>query len=78
MNYAHLTDAELRAFLAVNPSDPVARNEAAERFRYVTHLNDMRCALDQAESIMALIESQVATVNACLEEIKDALQRATE
>lgn len=78
-HYGNMTDAELRAaILTGNCHIGLAEGEAVKRFCDTESLISMRKSLERAESLMALIEHYSAEANSCLDEIKDALQRATE
>ena len=79
MNYGNMTDAELRAAILARPGCiSAATDEAAKRFCDTELLTTMRKSLERAESLLALVEHYSAEANNCLDEIKDALQRATE
>lgn len=76
MDYSTLTDAELRAALATNPDNGLARAVALARFCDTTKLDELSKTVEIAKSLTALLENRIADVSTCLEDIRDYLQRA--
>lgn len=77
MTMVKLTDAELRAFLTVNPGNILARDEAVARFCDTVSLRDMHNSVTQALGIVELVKSYSNDVRTLLEEVEDALNRTT-
>jgi len=79
VDYANLTDAELRAQILLNPygTEPLVE-EVMRRFCDTTKLDNLHKTVEKAESLAALLESRIADVSSCIGDIRDYLQRATE